>query len=68
LIASCQGQWFKQTLCQGGKCVVHPGIVKGQFHEHEHDKMECDLGALIAGDRVKLFRFFGRLRDRRCTA
>lgn len=29
--------WFNQTLCQVNGCVVRLGVVKGEFHWHQHD-------------------------------
>lgn len=31
-------EWFNQTLCQVNDCVLRIGVVKGEFHWHEHEK------------------------------
>ena len=33
----CREDWFNQTLCQVNDCVVRLGVVKGEFHWHQHD-------------------------------
>ncbi|MDR3590882.1 MAG: cupin domain-containing protein [Negativicutes bacterium] len=37
LVDECQTDWFNQTLSQVNDCVVRLGIVKGEFHWHNHD-------------------------------
>lgn len=34
----CNEEWFNQTLCQVNDCVVRMGVVKGEFHWHDHEK------------------------------
>lgn len=38
LVASCEAQWYNQTLCQVNDCVVRLGIMQGEFHWHKHDE------------------------------
>ena len=43
--------WFNQTLCQVNDCVVRLGVVKGEFHWHQHGK-EDEFFFVVSG---KLF-------------
>ncbi len=43
--------WFNQTLCQVNDCVVRLGVVKGEFHWHQHAK-EDEFFYVVSG---KLF-------------
>ena len=38
IAAACREQWFNQTLCRVNDCVVRLGVVRGEFHWHEHDR------------------------------
>ena len=38
LVASCKDEWFNQTLTQVNDCVVRLGIIRGEFHWHQHDQ------------------------------
>jgi mannose-6-phosphate isomerase-like protein (cupin superfamily) len=38
LVATCEKQWFNQTLCQVNDCVVRLGILQGEFHWHKHER------------------------------
>ncbi len=49
--------WFNQTLCQVNDCVVRLGVVKGEFHWHQHDK-EDEFFYVVSG------RLFIDLEDR----
>jgi mannose-6-phosphate isomerase-like protein (cupin superfamily) len=35
---ACDYDWFNQTLCQVNDSLVRLGILKGEFHWHQHDK------------------------------
>jgi len=32
--------WFNQTLCRVNKSVVRVGIVRGEYHWHQHDDLD----------------------------
>jgi mannose-6-phosphate isomerase-like protein (cupin superfamily) len=34
---TCKHDWFNQTLCRVDDSVVRLGILKGEFHWHQHD-------------------------------
>jgi mannose-6-phosphate isomerase-like protein (cupin superfamily) len=36
LAAAVTDPWFNQTLCQVNDCVVRLGVMKGEFHWHQH--------------------------------
>lgn len=38
LVATCEKQWFNQTLCQVNDCVVRLGVLQGEFHWHKHER------------------------------
>jgi mannose-6-phosphate isomerase-like protein (cupin superfamily) len=38
LIRECEDPWWNQTLCQVNDCVVRLGIIKGEFHWHQHEE------------------------------
>jgi len=33
---ACQYQWFNQSLCQVNGSVVRLGVVRGEYHWHQH--------------------------------
>jgi mannose-6-phosphate isomerase-like protein (cupin superfamily) len=35
---ACPHDWFNQTLCRVNESLVRLGILKGEFHWHQHDK------------------------------
>jgi len=35
---ACDYDWFNQTLCRVNDSLVRLGILKGEFHWHQHDK------------------------------
>ena len=35
---ACKHDWFNQTLCQVNECVVRLGVLKGEFHWHQHER------------------------------
>ncbi|MBN1593092.1 MAG: cupin domain-containing protein [Candidatus Coatesbacteria bacterium] len=37
LVKACKVDWFNQTLCKVNDSVVRLGILKGEFHWHQHD-------------------------------
>ena len=37
IVAGCRKRWFNQTLVQVNDSVVRLGIVKGEFHWHQHE-------------------------------
>ncbi len=41
-------QWFNQTLCQVNDCVVRLGVIKGEFHWHQHEK-EDEFFYVVSG-------------------
>jgi len=40
LVAECSEDWFNQTLTRVNDCVVRLGILKGEFHWHEHNDQD----------------------------
>jgi mannose-6-phosphate isomerase-like protein (cupin superfamily) len=49
--AAVTDEWFNQTLCSVNDCVIRLGVVKGEFHWHQHDK-EDEFFYVVSG---KLF-------------
>ena len=37
LVEICTDQWYNQTLCQVNESVVRLGILRGEYHWHNHD-------------------------------
>ncbi len=37
LVEKCTDQWYNQTLCKVNESVVRLGILKGEYHWHQHD-------------------------------
>jgi|SRR5215510_466145 len=60
LIASCQDQWFNQTLCQVNDCVIRLGVMQGEFHWHKHEE-EDEFFFVLQG------KFLIDLEDRTIT-
>jgi mannose-6-phosphate isomerase-like protein (cupin superfamily) len=61
LIATCEKQWFNQTLCQVNDCVVRLGVLQGEFHWHKHERedefffvLEGELSIDLEGETVTL--------------
>jgi mannose-6-phosphate isomerase-like protein (cupin superfamily) len=40
IAATVTHPWFNQTLCAVNDSVVRVGIVKGQYHWHQHDDLD----------------------------
>jgi quercetin dioxygenase-like cupin family protein len=38
LVAACSHPWYNQTLCRVNGSVVRLGVVKGEYHWHQHDQ------------------------------
>lgn len=38
LVDACTHPWYNQTLCQVNGSVVRLGVVKGEYHWHQHDQ------------------------------
>jgi mannose-6-phosphate isomerase-like protein (cupin superfamily) len=38
LVDRCTHPWYNQTLCQVNDSVVRLGIVKGEYHWHQHEQ------------------------------
>ena len=36
LIAECKDQWYNQTLCRVNDSVIRLGVMKGEYHWHQH--------------------------------
>lgn len=34
---ACEYEWFNQTLCRVNGSVVRLGVIKGEYHWHQHD-------------------------------
>ncbi len=60
LVATCQEQWYNQTLCQVNDCVVRLGVMQGEFHWHKHDE-EDEFFFVLQG------RFLIDLEDKTIT-
>jgi hypothetical protein len=37
LVASCEHDWYNQTLCKVNDSVIRLGVLKGEYHWHKHD-------------------------------
>jgi mannose-6-phosphate isomerase-like protein (cupin superfamily) len=37
LADACEFDWYNQTLCKVNDSVVRLGVVKGEYHWHQHD-------------------------------
>jgi mannose-6-phosphate isomerase-like protein (cupin superfamily) len=37
LVDACTHPWYNQTLCRVNESVVRLGVVKGEYHWHQHD-------------------------------
>jgi mannose-6-phosphate isomerase-like protein (cupin superfamily) len=48
IVAACREVWFNQTLCRVNDCVVRLGILKGEFHWHQH-QLEDEFFFVIDG-------------------
>jgi mannose-6-phosphate isomerase-like protein (cupin superfamily) len=48
IVSNCKEEWFNQTLCRVNDCVVRLGILKGEFHWHQHD-LEDEFFYVIDG-------------------
>ena len=48
---SVEVDWFNQTLCQVNDCVIRLGVVKGEYHWHQHEN-EDEFFYVVSG---KLF-------------
>ena len=40
IIAGTNDPWLNQTLCQVNDAVVRLGVLKGEFHWHQHDTQD----------------------------
>ena len=40
LADACPHKWFNQTLCKVNESVVRLGVVKGEYHWHQHDDLD----------------------------
>jgi mannose-6-phosphate isomerase-like protein (cupin superfamily) len=49
LVATCEKQWFNQTLCQVNDCVVRLGVLQGEFHWHKHER-EDEFFLVLEGE------------------
>lgn len=45
---ACEHDWFNQTLCKVNDCVVRLGVLKGEFHWHQHEK-EDEFFYVVSG-------------------
>jgi mannose-6-phosphate isomerase-like protein (cupin superfamily) len=57
LVGAVQHPWWNQTLCQVNDSVVRLGVVKGEYHWHQHDD-EDEFFYVVSG------RFLIDLEDR----
>lgn len=57
LVADCKDPWWNQTLVKVNESVVRLGIVKGEYHWHQHDD-EDEFFYVVSG------RFLIDLEDR----
>jgi mannose-6-phosphate isomerase-like protein (cupin superfamily) len=48
LAAACAEPWFNQTLCRVNDCVVRLGVLRGEFHWHQH-AAEDEFFHVVAG-------------------
>ena len=37
MAAACEHPWFNQTLCRVNDSVVRLGVLRGEYHWHQHD-------------------------------
>jgi mannose-6-phosphate isomerase-like protein (cupin superfamily) len=37
LVAACTDRWYNQTLCRVNDSVVRLGVVRGEYHWHQHE-------------------------------
>jgi mannose-6-phosphate isomerase-like protein (cupin superfamily) len=37
LVAACTDRWYNQTLCRVNDSVVRLGVMRGEYHWHQHD-------------------------------
>jgi mannose-6-phosphate isomerase-like protein (cupin superfamily) len=37
LVDACEFDWYNQTLCQVNDSVVRLGVLKGEYHWHQHE-------------------------------
>jgi mannose-6-phosphate isomerase-like protein (cupin superfamily) len=49
LVATCEKQWFNQTLCQVNDCVVRLGVLQGEFRWHKHER-EDEFFLVLEGE------------------
>lgn len=40
VVAGVTHPWFNQTLCRVNESVVRLGVVKGEYHWHQHDDLD----------------------------
>jgi mannose-6-phosphate isomerase-like protein (cupin superfamily) len=40
IVDACTHPWFNQTLCKVNDSVVRLGVVKGEYHWHQHDDLD----------------------------
>ena len=48
LVAANQHPWWNQTLCKVNDSVVRLGVVKGEYHWHQHDDLD-EFFFVVAG-------------------
>jgi len=36
IVDACQDPWFSQTICRVNESVVRLGVVRGEYHWHQH--------------------------------
>ena len=51
IIAGTNDPWFNQTLCQVNDAVVRLGVLKGEFHWHQHDTQD-ELFDVVEGKLI----------------
>lgn len=40
LADACEDKWYNQTLCKVNDSVVRVGVLEGEYHWHEHNKID----------------------------
>ena len=48
VVAQCVGDWHNFTLCEVNDSVIRLGVIKGEFHWHQHDR-EDEFFYVVAG-------------------
>jgi hypothetical protein len=61
LVDACTHPWYNQILCKVNDSVVRVGVVRGEYHWHQHDDLD-EFFYVVEG------RFFVDLEDRSGTA